>query len=213
MASANERLRDAAEEGDVAGIADALLAGADPNAFEGTDDWTPLLSAADICQVAAIAALLAAGARVDGTTRSGSTPLMQAAVAGQTAAVNALLAAGADVQRADTLGQTALHWASEAGRLHAARLLLDAGARTDVRNKHGKRPIDEVRAQLARSLDASARSHHAAALSRCGAQVCAWVSDKSNEAALTALLTSAAPWSRRRPVALACYGDAWEWEA
>jgi hypothetical protein len=35
----------------------------------------------------------------------------------------------------------------------------------------------------------------------------------SNAAALRALFASAAPWSRRRPVAIACYADAWEWEA
>jgi hypothetical protein len=36
--------------------------------------------------------------------------------------------------------------------------------------------------------------------------------DKSNEAALRALLAAAAPWSRRRPVAIACYAVGWEWE-
>jgi hypothetical protein len=45
------------------------------------------------------------------------------------------------------------------------------------------------------------------------AQVCtASLADKSNPAALRALLTAAAPWSRRRPVALACYADVWEEE-
>jgi uncharacterized protein len=144
MASeANERLRDAAEDGDVAGIAAALLAGADPNAFEGS--WTPLHRAVFNGRLAAIAALLAAGARVDGMDSDGVTPLMWAALSDHTAAVDALLAAGADVNRVSACGYTALHWASMYGRLDAARLLLmEAGARTDLHHKRGERPIDEV---------------------------------------------------------------------
>jgi hypothetical protein len=49
-------------------------------------------------------------------------------------------------------------------------------------------------------------------LPRCYAQVCASIIDKSKMPALQALLAAAAPWSRRRPVALACYGVEWEWE-
>jgi hypothetical protein len=37
--------------------------------------------------------------------------------------------------------------------------------------------------------------------------------DKSDAAAIRALLTFAAPWSRRRPAAIACYGDVWEGDA
>jgi uncharacterized protein len=148
MASdANWRLRDAARDGDVAGIAAALLAGADANnASEGTAELTPLLWAAFYGHVAAIAALLAAGARVDGTGSVGITPLMNAALNGGIAAIDALLAAGADVHRVAMNGNTALHLTSSYSRVDAARVLLDAGARTDVRDKRGKRPIDVVRA-------------------------------------------------------------------
>jgi uncharacterized protein len=210
---ADDNLSDAAYRGDVAGIAAALLAGADPNAFEGTDDWTPLLWAADNGHVAAIAALLAAGARVDGVDSSvGNTPLMLAAWDGRTPAIDALLAAGADVHRANQYGYTALRFASLYGRLDAARVLLDAGARTDVRDKEGKRPVDMVRVPLACTLDAAARWCHAAVPVR-RAQVPGH--DEAHKAAMTALravLAAATPWSRRRPVALACYGVEWEWE-
>jgi ankyrin repeat protein len=150
MSSANGKLRDAAERGDVAEIERQIAAGADPN--EGEGDATPLKRAAIYGHVAAIAALLAAGARVDGTDSQGGTPLMWAAFNGCTAAVDALVAAGADVHRVDDNGNTALHDASQGGRLDVARVLLEAGARTDVRNKEGKRPIDMVRAPIARSL-------------------------------------------------------------
>jgi ankyrin repeat protein len=150
MSSANDKLVDAARDGDVAEIERQIAAGADPNAL--VDDWTPLQRAAANGHIAAIAALLKAGARVDGANSYGCTPLMWAAANGHTAAVDALVAAGADVHRADMYGNTALNDASAYGRLDAARVLLEAGARADVRNEDGKRPIDEVRAAFTRSL-------------------------------------------------------------
>jgi ankyrin repeat protein len=154
MSSANEGLCDAATHGDVAEIERQIAAGADPNAvtFDDSEDWTPLQRAAHGGHVAAIAALLKAGAHVDGANSYGCTPLMFAAYWGRTAAVDALVAAGADVHRAKNDGDTALHLASMNGKLDAARVLLEAGARTDVRNKDGEQPIDVVRASLARSL-------------------------------------------------------------
>jgi hypothetical protein len=203
MASeANDRLCEAAYRGDVAGIAAALLAGADPNAFEGTYGDTPLLRAAHNGHVAAIAALLASGARVDGCDYFGCTPLVRAASRGDTATVDALLAAGADVQHESSAGHTALHCAAMWGRLDAARLLLEAGARTDVCTIDGERPINMVRAPLARARQLAALLRH-----------CEQVGARDEAGNLRALLTAAAPWSRRRAVAVACYGAEWEWEA
>jgi hypothetical protein len=183
MSSANDKLCDAAERGDVAEIQRQIAAGADANVNEGTGNWTPLQRAAEKGHVSAIAALLKAGARVDASS-GGRTPLMSAAYYGHTAAVDALLAAGADVHRADNVGDTALHDASTCGRLDAARVLLEAGAKADVRNKWGKRPIDVVRC-AARFLSAAARLRHAAAPPRCHAQVSG---SESTKAALRALL-------------------------
>jgi ankyrin repeat protein len=152
MSSANDKLCDAAKEGDVAEMERQIAAGADPNAFEGTGDYTPLQRAAQGGHVAAIAALLKAGARVDGADSAGYTPLMSATVGGQTGAIDALVAAGADVHHARNSGETALHDASMNGRLDTARALLEAGARADVCNRWGKRPIDQVCALFARSL-------------------------------------------------------------
>jgi ankyrin repeat protein len=211
MSSADVELCVAATSGDVAEIEREIAAGADPNAFEGTYGYTPLQRAAINDHVAAIAALLAAGARVDAVNSDGTTPLMYAAVNGHTAAIDALLAAGADVHHADRVGDTALHYASQHGHVPATSVLLDAGARTDVRTSGGDRPIDVVRAPGC-SLDAAASSCHAAALPRRLAQACKFT-DEANEPALRALLASAVPWSRRRPVAISCYGVEWEWGA
>jgi ankyrin repeat protein len=151
MSSASVKLRDVAQRGDVAEIERQIAAGADPNAFEGTSGWTPLQRAAQGGHVAAIAALLMAGAHVDGVDSGGRTPLMYATEHGHAAAIDALVAAGADVHRANHNGNTALHWASRSSQPDAARILLEAGTRTDARNKSGKRPIDVVR-DLTRSL-------------------------------------------------------------
>jgi hypothetical protein len=188
MSSANVKLCDAAKSGDVAEIQRQIAEGADPNAFEGTDRLTPLQRAVLNGHFAAIAALLKAGARVDGADSSGRVPLMLAAWKGHTAAIDALVAAGADVNRADKDGDTALHRALWWGQLDAARVLLEAGARTDVRNKDGVLPIDKVCAFTFSSM-AAARLHHVATLPRSHSQVCSGRGvDKSNAAALRALL-------------------------
>jgi uncharacterized protein len=213
MASANEQLCDAAERGYVAEIERQIGAGADPNKLVRAVfyDCTPLQCAARKGHLAAIVALLKAGARVDGADSSGLTPLMYAAVGGHTAATDVLLGAGADVHRASNHGNTALHWASRNGHSDAARVLLEAGARADVRDRDSKRPIDLVRAPLVCSLRPR---DSITSLGRrvAPAQVCDG-GNKHNKAALRALLAAAAPWSRRRPLAIACYADAWEWEA
>jgi ankyrin repeat protein len=151
MSIANVALRNAAKIGDVAEIERQIAVGADPNAFDKTSKDTPLQWAAQKGHVAAMAALLKAGGRVDGEDSEGVTPLMWASRFGHTAAVDVLVAAGADVHRASEYGDTALHYASTNGRLGAARVLLEAGAKTDVRNSGGDQPIDLVRS-LARSL-------------------------------------------------------------
>jgi uncharacterized protein len=166
----NWRLCDAAEEGDVAGISAAVLAGADTNAFDRTNGMTPLHRAAINGHVAAIAALLAAGARADGTSSIGNTPLMLGVLHGSTAALDALLAAGANTNHVNNGGYTALHWASMHGHPDATCVLLDAGARTDMRNKHGQQPVNVVRADFTRCC--SMRTgvtllRHRVALHRC----------------------------------------------
>jgi len=135
----------AAERGDVAEIERLIAAGANPNAFEGTRRMTALQYAAFHGHLAAIAALLAAGAHVDGAGSAGYTPLMYAAMRNKPDAIAALIAVGANVNHARRDSDTALHVASCEGHLCGARALLEAGARTDVRTRFGRRPIEMVR--------------------------------------------------------------------
>jgi uncharacterized protein len=160
MGSVIEKLSRAVDSGNVAGIERLIAADADPSALVG--DSTPLQKAAINGHIAAIAALLKAGARVDGADGDRYTPLMLTARSGQAAAIDLLVAAGADMHRVELYGNTALHWASMNGRLDAARMLLEAGARLDVRNGYGKLPIDVVRCATC-PLVAAAHLRHAAA--------------------------------------------------
>jgi hypothetical protein len=206
---ASERLCRAAESGDVPAIQDAIAAGADVNVHEGTRERTPLFRAVSGRHVAAIVALLRAGAHVDCSSLSGATPLIMAALGSNPAAVDALLVAGADVHRCENDHNTALHIACLYGRLDNARLLLDAGAKTDVCGNGGELPVQKVRGFHANCGGAVA-SRCPLPLPRQVAQVCK-VGNEPNAAALRALIASTAPWSRRRPLAVACYADVWDW--
>jgi ankyrin repeat protein len=83
-----------------------LDAGADPNAREEIFDETPLHVAALWSEPASIAALAAAGARIDARAREHETPLFIAAKSGNGRNVLALLAAGADPDARDASGRT-----------------------------------------------------------------------------------------------------------
>jgi len=168
-------LCDAAERDDVTEIERLIAAGADPNAL--VHDWTPLQWAAAHGHVAAIAALLAAGAHVDGKNAFGTTPLIFAAANSHTAAVDALIAAGADVQHAHSNGNTALHVALMYGHLDSARVLLEASAKADLRNKKGQWPIDVVRGRrdYNGSLDAVCKRHESCPDVYCRRVTCRFV--------------------------------------
>jgi len=202
----------AAERGDVGGIERLIAGGADLNASVDIlfGDKTPLLCAAGHGRVAAIAALVKAGAHVDGVDSSVNSPLMIATMCGHMTAVDALIAAGADVHRTMHDGRTALHYASQYGYQRVLVALLAAGARTDLCTAEGKRPIDLVRNR--RDRDHSCERGKSRRGVRCcvfGAQVCRWPRDSSDAAGLRALLLAAEPWARRRTAALACFGGVW----
>lgn len=110
-----------------------LAAGIDPNFVESGElagSGTALHCAAEMGRPEIIAALLAAGARVDPRSDDGKTPLHLAAMNGHTEAVKALLAAGADVNSQTSMGATPLDVGLRGGRLDASRAICEAGGRT-----------------------------------------------------------------------------------
>ena len=104
-------LTSAARSGDVGSIRTLVKRGADPNATDGVNDWTPLQHAIHKHQIATMTALLDAGADPNRTDRRGVTPLMMAAGYGYTDMVSVLLKHGADTRLRDRDGSTALDFA------------------------------------------------------------------------------------------------------
>lgn len=104
-------LTGAARSGDVASIRTLVAHGADPNAPDGVNDWTPLEHAVHKKQIASVVALLDAGADANRTDPRGMTPLMMAAGYGYTDIVQTLLHRGADSRLRDRDGATALDYA------------------------------------------------------------------------------------------------------
>lgn len=100
----------AVRSGDVAEVRRMLANGADPNAPEGVNDWTPLMHAIHKNQPGSVAALLDGHADPNRTV-NGGTPLMMAAGYGYTPIVLLLLAHGADPRIRDLDGETALDYA------------------------------------------------------------------------------------------------------
>jgi hypothetical protein len=107
-------------------------------------------------------------------------------------------------------GVSALYVAWAIGHLEAARVMLEAGARTDVGTSSDKRPVDVVRPPLGRPLRLCDR----VTLLHCSVVPCAGVqrmlATDGMRPPLAALLAAAAPWSSRRPVAVACGGGVWQ---
>ncbi|KQN27979.1 hypothetical protein ASF00_08615 [Sphingomonas sp. Leaf34] len=132
-----ELLFDAARMGRDEMIPALLQAGVD---IEVTDakGYTPLVIASYNGQAVATAALLAAGAKVDGAADArGNTALMGVCFKGYAEIAQILLDAGADVNRRNGVGQTALMMAALVDRTAIIDLLLENGADASVADAAG----------------------------------------------------------------------------
>jgi hypothetical protein len=172
------------------GLLQALLAhGADPNAritkgfppynyppFARADinnmpplrqpGSTPFLLAAAAGDVAAMRALVAAGANPLTATEDGVTPLIVAAGLGRLEdrtpaeeanaleAVRLAVELGADVNAADKDGETALHGAAYRGANSVIEFLVSKGARLDPKDRYGQTPLSIARGDPFRFVDA-----------------------------------------------------------
>jgi ankyrin repeat protein len=136
IAELDQKLRQAARQGDAAGVREWLEAGADPNAPDQEYGRTVAVhrgtamhrAAEEGKSVEVLEALRGAGAEVDKATKFGFTPLMLAALNGATGAVlRWLLEQGADWRLQATsgllAGETALGIAKRKGQAEAASVL------------------------------------------------------------------------------------------
>jgi hypothetical protein len=96
-----------------------------------------LHDAATVGDVAAIDALLAAGAPIDARDDRGRTPVMAATHAGQVDAVRTLFAAGADPDIRDDRLDNPFLYAGAEGLLEILRLAHEAGADPTITNRFG----------------------------------------------------------------------------
>ena len=84
--------------------------------------------------VAAVEALIKAGADVKAANRYGVTPMNLAATNGNAAVIRRLLDAGVDPNSANPGGETALMTAARSGQVDAVTLLLDRGANVNAKD-------------------------------------------------------------------------------
>ncbi|MDB5713265.1 MAG: ankyrin repeat protein [Sphingomonadales bacterium] len=125
-------LFDAARMGRTDMIAALVQAGGDTAEFN-EDGYTPLILASYHGHLDTTAALVAAGAAVDGADLGrGNTALMGCAFKGYAEIAAFLIEAGAEVDQRNLAGQTALMLAAMFARDEIADLLLHAGADTGL---------------------------------------------------------------------------------
>ena len=148
---------------DVAGVAAALRAGANPNARDDRG-VPPLVYAAGHGVPEIVTALVQAGAAVNASPEHDTTPLIAAVEGGNIDVVRILLSAGANVDQADRLRRTPIAAASSWSRTEITSLLLASSATVDPRALPAaalSRNVEQVRMLLARGVDPNAGKGHA----------------------------------------------------
>jgi uncharacterized protein len=99
---------EAAKGGDEEEVARLLADGADPDARDEVQAWTPMMRALEAGHPELAKRLIEAGADVNAKAETGTTALMVAAGEGHEELVSLLLESGADAQARDMHGKTAL---------------------------------------------------------------------------------------------------------
>jgi hypothetical protein len=127
--SVQERLWLAAVEGDTSAIVAALAAGARVDSLDPQGNRRALNYAAIQNRVGALRVLLARGAGLNLTNRTGFTPLHHAVEASAVEALRFLIGAGADVAISDAQGRRPMDTARRVANAEVIRLLAEAGQR------------------------------------------------------------------------------------
>ena len=143
QSSPGDDLVSAAQQGDLVRVKEDLAHKAMPDA-RNSAGVTALMLAATEGQGPIVAALLAAGAKVNATDRDGGTALIWAARGtgpSASAIISDLLAAGADVHARDATGRTPLSEAAMFGKPVVVPLLVKAGENVNQVVINGNTPL------------------------------------------------------------------------
>jgi len=147
MTAPEEKLRQAAAEGNILRVQTFLEQGLSPQAADARG-VTPLFLAAKHGHQDVVALLLERGAALNPIRQDGVTPIFIAIQEGYRDVVAMLLGNGADVNtRAGIGGVTLLHVGAYRGDLAMVTLLLQHGADKNARMSSGDRPVDLARQQ------------------------------------------------------------------
>ena len=133
----------AARSGNAPAVRALLKSGVDVNDIVDKAGSAALVIAAACDQIAAINALIDAGADLNAQSDAGGPPMCFAAESGSTAAVMALIHAGADMNVAKLLnGYTPLHLAVCQGSVACTAVLIQAGADISTVTDYDETPLD-----------------------------------------------------------------------
>ena len=125
-------IHQAAEEGNIEAVKQAIAASSDVNKKDRYEN-TPLLHAASSGHKEIVELLISNGANVNAKGDLGTTPLLWAAVRGRKEVAELFLAKGADVNAQMDDGTTPLDWAD--------------GEIADLLRKHGGKAGEELKAE------------------------------------------------------------------
>jgi len=142
IADSDLDLWNAAKNGDINMVYDAISRGADVewvNPEGNWDKWTALHYASYNNDISIVGILLDSGAYVNKDTHSGSNPLVLASGAGNVETVNLLISQGAAVNW-QGIGFTALHAAAAGNHLRVMNILFEAGANPNLES-NGRTPL------------------------------------------------------------------------
>ncbi len=119
-----------------------LKAGANPDAVDTDDNWTPLIAAAHSGHSAIAKRLIGYKANLNAKNKAGENALMYAAKRGSVSIVGSLIQAGAELNAKNTQGMTALMIAlGPYGSDKIALTFIKAGADTNTVNHTGWTPL------------------------------------------------------------------------
>jgi ankyrin repeat protein len=128
----------AARNGNLAGVQNALLSGANVECTESNGRMTPLMNSAQDGTCAVLFELLSNGARLFTRNNGGKTAPMLSTIYGRQAAVELFISYKINLEDRDNEGKTILMHAAESGYKGIIKKLLAAGADVDAEDAGGQ---------------------------------------------------------------------------